>query len=101
MVRAAQYQFSDLQVIKKLTRDKYPLLKPVLPTQITLACCGLVDASKGGFGGLYMPNEGSCVDRVHPKMSHTISFSGMYRKSFIYRRNRNNSQKRARIYLLI
>ena len=29
---------------------------------------------------------------VQPKMSPTISFSGMYQKSFIYRRNRTNSQ---------
>ena len=32
------------------------------------------------------------LDRVQPKMSPTISFSGMYRKQFIYRRNRTNSQ---------
>ena len=31
-------------------------------------------------------------DGVQPKISPTISFSGMYRKSFIYRRNRTNSQ---------
>ena len=31
-------------------------------------------------------------DRVQPRMSPTLSFSGMYQKSFIYRRNRNNSQ---------
>ena len=32
------------------------------------------------------------MDGVQPKMSSTISFSGMYRKLFIYRRNRTNSQ---------
>ena len=36
---------------------------------------------------------------VQLKMFPTISFSGMYRKSFIYRRNRNNSQEIYRIYL--
>ena len=29
---------------------------------------------------------------VHPKMSHTLSLSGMYPKSFIYCTNRTNSQ---------
>ena len=33
-----------------------------------------------------------CYDGVQPKMSPTISFSGMYQKSFIYLRNRTNSQ---------
>ena len=31
-------------------------------------------------------------DLFQPKMSPTLSFSGVYRKSFIYRRNRTNSQ---------
>ena len=31
-------------------------------------------------------------DLFQPKMSPTLSFSGMYRKSFIHRRNRTNSQ---------
>ena len=31
-------------------------------------------------------------DGVQPKIYPTISFSGMYQKSFIYRRNRTNSQ---------
>ena len=30
-------------------------------------------------------------DLVHPKMSPTLSFSGMYRKLFIYRMNKTNS----------
>ena len=35
----------------------------------------------------------SFVERnTEPKMSPTISLSGMYRKSFIYRRNRTNYQ---------
>ena len=37
-------------------------------------------------------NTSNLCDGVQPKMSPTISFSGMYRKSFIYRRNRTNSQ---------
>ena len=32
------------------------------------------------------------TDLAQPKMSHTLSFSGMYQKSFIHRSNRNNSQ---------
>ena len=59
-VRAAQRYFSNLQVIERFTRDNYPLLQPVLPTQIALDWYGLGDASKGGFGsGLSMPEEGS------------------------------------------
>ena len=33
------------------------------------------------------------VDGVQPKISPMISFSGMYQKQSIYRRNRRNSQK--------
>ena len=33
-----------------------------------------------------------CKDLFQPKMSPTLSFYGMYQKSFIYCRNRNNSQ---------
>ena len=43
--RAAQHWFYDLQVLKKLTRDKNTLLQPVRPTQIKLAWHGLGDAS--------------------------------------------------------
>ena len=32
------------------------------------------------------------LDLFQPKMSPTLSFSSMYQKSFIYRRNRTNSQ---------
>ena len=31
-------------------------------------------------------------DLVQPKMSPTLSFSSMYKKPFIYRRNKTNSQ---------
>ena len=41
------------------------------------------------------------LDRVQSKMSPTISFSGMYRKPFMYHSNRTNSRKRDQIYLLI
>ena len=34
----------------------------------------------------------STNDLFQPKMSPSLSFSGMYRKSFIHRRNRTNSQ---------
>ena len=34
----------------------------------------------------------SIIDRVQPKMYPTLSFSGMYRKSFIYRRERTKNQ---------
>ena len=34
----------------------------------------------------------TALDLFQPKMSPTLSFSRMYRKSFIYRRNRTNSQ---------
>ena len=47
---AAQEQFSDLHFLKRLKRDKHPLLKPVRPTQISLALYGLGDVSKWGFG---------------------------------------------------
>ena len=32
------------------------------------------------------------IDMVETKMSPTLTFSGMYRKPFIYSRNRTNSQ---------
>ena len=38
------------------------------------------------------PVISSIYDLFQPKMSPTLSFSGMYRKSFIHRRNRTNSQ---------
>ena len=37
------------------------------------------------------PADYTTVDLFHPKMSPTLSFSGMYRKSFIHRRNRRDS----------
>ena len=59
-VRSAQRWFYDFQVLGQLTRDKYPLLQHVRPTQIALAQYGLGDAYKGRFGsGLYIPKEGS------------------------------------------
>ena len=36
--------------------------------------------------------ENSCCDFFHPKMPPTLAFYVMYRKSFIYCRNRSNSQ---------
>ena len=58
-VRSAQRWFSELQVLKRLTRDNDPPLKPVCPTQIELDRYGLVDSSKGGFGSVIrMPKEG-------------------------------------------
>ena len=36
-------------------------------------------------------NTSNLCDGVQSKMSPTISFSGMYQKPFIYRRNRTNS----------
>ena len=57
-VRASERWFSDLQVIGRLTMDKYPPLQPVRPTQIALARYGLGDASKVGFvSGPSMPKE--------------------------------------------
>ena len=35
---------------------------------------------------------GGIIYLVQPKMSPTLSFSGMYPKSFIYRRNKTNYQ---------
>ena len=51
-VREAQRWFSNLQVIYQLTRYKYPMLQPVLPTQIALVWYILGDAYKGGFGSV-------------------------------------------------
>ena len=57
-VRAAQRWFYDLQVLERLTRDKYPPLKSMHPTQISLARYVLVGAYKGGFGsGFTVPRE--------------------------------------------
>ena len=41
---------------------------------------------------IYVPYPKIYPDLFQPKMSPTLSFSGMYRKSFIYRRNRTNYQ---------
>ena len=58
MVISAQLWFYDSQVIKILTRDKDPPLQPVRPTQILLACYGLEDTYKRGFGsGLSVTKE--------------------------------------------
>ena len=58
MVRATQCCLYDLQVHKRLTREKDPLLQHVSPTQIVLSQYGLVAASKWGFGSiLSMPKE--------------------------------------------
>ena len=64
--------------------------------------CSLNDAGKTWFDFLkkgliergWSPSEiDPCLfDLFQPKMSPTLSFSGMYQKSFIYRRNRTNSQ---------
>ena len=40
----------------------------------------------------FLDNKKEAVDGVLPKISPTISFSGMYQKSFMYRSNGNNSQ---------
>ena len=51
-------------------------------SMLRLTCQLLVHTTKP-----YIPQDG-----VQPKMSPTISCSGMYRKSFIYHMNRTNSQ---------
>ena len=40
----------------------------------------------------FTKSQGRSIDRVQPKMSPTISLSGMYRELSIYRRNGTNSQ---------
>ena len=40
----------------------------------------------------YTKTQKATNDLVHPKMSPTLSFSGMYQKPFIYHRNSTNSQ---------
>ena len=41
---------------------------------------------------VYQDENNVVLDLFQPKMSTTLSFSGMCWKSFIYRRNRTNSQ---------
>ena len=58
-VRAAQRCFSYLQVLERLTRDNYPLLQTVRPTQIAMDRYGLGDAYNGVLGSVIsMPKEG-------------------------------------------
>ena len=47
-VGATERWLYGLQVLKKLTRDKDPLLQPVFPTQIALDWYGMRDTSRGG-----------------------------------------------------
>ena len=71
-VRAAQRWFYDLQVLERLTRDKYPPLKSMHPTQISLARYVLVGAYKGGLGsGFTVPREVTDGMEDRPGRVHT------------------------------
>ena len=61
-------------------------------------CTQLLFYGELNFETIFAQIQDQVGDGVHPKISPTISFSGMYQKPFIYCRNRTNSQKRAQIY---
>ena len=69
---------------------KVYFISPAISSMYVVKWKFLVDDSAKGR---YDPILGRyLLDRVQTKMPPTISFSGMYQKLFIYRRNRTNSQ---------
>ena len=67
---------------------KYDLSDSFIPSSLSLPF-------QGEVVHLYI------IDLVQPNVSPTLSFSGIYQKSFIYCRNVTNSQKKTRVYLPI
>ena len=70
-------------IITRLECISVPVIK-----QTNTTGCGIMNQHYINIGLHRVGN----LDVVHPKMSPTISFSGMYKKQFIYRRNNTNSQ---------